>query len=1031
MTSLDSTQLLQSLQTGFISKTHHSINELAPSLLINDYHREKKILTSLIEELSNCKSFDFSVAFINNEGLAAIKQKLDELAIYSQAHPENPIKGRILTTNYLNFTQPSALRELMQFPNIEIRAYTKGGFHPKGYIFEHSNYYSIIIGSANLTASALTMNQEWSVKFLSCTDGQIVFTVREEFEEIWNQADIVNEDWLQSYSGKYEEKKLTLKLVNKQIKELRKQEKESNKTDEPDPIIPAFKAELEETQFEQFTESPSEFEIEEDEEEMEIVPNAMQKEAMVALHNLREENQNRALLIAATGTGKTYLSIFDVNQVKPKKVLYIAHRDMILDKSERSFKNIFPNIKTGFLNGNQKDVNADYLFASVFTLAKEETLKSFKKDEFDYIIVDEVHHAGAESYKKVIDYFTPKFLLGLTATPERTDGFDIFSMFHNNIAYEIRLQKAMEEDLLCPFHYYGLSDLTVDGEVIDDKSDFSKLVCDERIKHIERAIKLYRNFAYPVKGLIFCNLKKEAIELSEKLNRDGFYTKYLLGENSDAERERVIQELESDENPLQYIISVDIFNEGVDIPSVNQVVMLRPTQSAIIFVQQLGRGLRKFKGKSYVSVIDFIGNYENNFFIPIALYGDNSYNKDSLRKVMSTGSSGLPGTSTVQITEIARQKIFDAINNTSFTSAALRKKEYEYLKMKIGRIPTLMDFVNNGSIDPRNIMFKVVKKSDGVDFTFEQTYYEFVCKMEQTNMDFNSEEIKCLTFLSKELSNGVRLHEILLLKEIINNQTISINDFKNQLKENGIVVFEKDLQSSLNIINGFFYMKAEVRGGPKKRIYSNFDYVEYDGNNYRISNDFSKLLENSKLKKEILDVIEYAIHNWTEHYSKHICNDNMVLYEKYTRKDVCRLLNWKSDCSSTVYGYKTETSTEEYTCPIFVTYDKAEGISETTKYDDGFIDNTRFSWMSRSRRTSTTEEVAALINQPKNNIKIMLFVKKSDCEGSDFYYMGKLRYNSFADTTMKDKDGSDVPVVNIQFDMENPVPQNLYNYLVA
>ncbi len=345
MTSLDSAQLMQSLQTGFISKTHHSISDLAPSLLINDYHREKKILTSLLEELSNCKSFDFSVAFINNEGLAAIKQKLDELALYSEAHPEKPIKGRILTTNYLNFTQPSALRELMQFPNIEIRAYTKGGFHPKGYIFEHSNYYSIIIGSANLTASALTMNQEWSVKFLSCTDGQIVFTVREEFEEIWNQADIVNEEWLSSYSNKYEEKKLTLKLVNKQIKELRKQEKELNKTAESNPIIPAFKTDLEETQFEQFTESPSEFEVEED-EELEIVPNSMQEEALVALHNLREENQNRALLIAATGTGKTYLSIFDVKQEKPRKVLYVAHRDMILDKSEKSFKNIFPNIKT-------------------------------------------------------------------------------------------------------------------------------------------------------------------------------------------------------------------------------------------------------------------------------------------------------------------------------------------------------------------------------------------------------------------------------------------------------------------------------------------------------------------------------------------------------------------------------------------------------------------------------------------------------------------------------------------------------------
>ena len=268
------------------------------------------------------------------------------------------------------------------------------------------------------------------------------------------------------------------------------------------------------------------------------------------------------------------------------------------------------------------------------------------------------------------------------------------------IAYEIRLQKAMEEDLLCPFHYYGLSDLTVDGEVIDDKSDFRKLVCDERIKHIERSINLYRNFAYPVKGLIFCSLVDEAKELSEKLNKDGYYTKYLTGENSDSERERVIQELESDENPLQYIISIDIFNEGVDIPSVNQVVMLRPTQSAIIFVQQLGRGLRKFKGKSYVSVIDFIGNYENNFFIPIALYGDNSYNKDNLRKVMSSGSSGLPGTSTVQITEIARQKIYQAINETNFTQLKLLKEEYNKLKMRLARIPTMMDFVNNGFIDP-------------------------------------------------------------------------------------------------------------------------------------------------------------------------------------------------------------------------------------------------------------------------------------------------------------------------------------------
>lgn len=1015
MTSLDSTQLLQSLQTGFISKTHHSINELAPSLLINDYHREKKILTSLIEELSNCKSFDFSVAFINNEGLAAIKQKLDELAIYSQAHPENPIKGRILTTNYLNFTQPSALRELMQFPNIEIRAYTKGGFHPKGYIFEHSNYYSIIIGSANLTASALTMNQEWSVKFLSCTDGQIVFTVREEFEEIWNQADVVNEDWLESYSDKYEEKKLTLKLVNKQIKELRKQEKESKKTDETDPIIPAIRAELEETQFEQFTESPSEFEIEADEEEMEIVPNAMQKEAMVALHNLREEKQNRALLIAATGTGKTYLSIFDVNQVKPKKVLYVAHRDMILDKSEKSFKNIFPNIKTGFLNGNQKDVKSDYLFASVFTLAKEETLKSFKKDEFDYIIVDEVHHAGAESYKKVIDYFTPKFLLGLTATPERTDGFDIFSMFHNNIAYEIRLQKAMEEDLLCPFHYYGLSDLTVDGEVIDDKSDFRKLVCDERIKHIERSINLYRNFAYPVKGLIFCSRVDEAKELSAKLNKNGYYTKYLTGENSDTERERVIQELESDENPLQYIISVDIFNEGVDIPSVNQVVMLRPTQSAIIFVQQLGRGLRKSKGKSYVSVIDFIGNYENNFFIPIALYGDNSYNKDNLRKVMSTGSSGLPGTSTVQITEIARQKIYQAINETNFTQLKLLKEEYNKLKMRLARIPTMMDFVNNGFIDPHLFI------------DYAGSYYEFLKKMDKEYTDLAPNHRTSLQFISLEFSHGFRMHELLLLKLLIENNTVTLEQFSDELSKRK-VAFKGSVKQILKVLSRDYYRQED------QKKYGEISYVSYDGvaKTFAKTDNFTNMLQNDLYKSHLLDLLEYGIKKATIKENEVYGNDGLVYYRKYSRKDVFKIMNFDKDQNpQNVGGYIIQEVDGRKKCPVFVTYEKAEDISSSTKYKDYFINNARFNWMSKNKRYLNSPDVEAILNQENNNIQIELFIKKDDNEGTDFYYIGKMKTDneSKEQTQIPNEKGQMLPVVNLQFDIEPSVPQNLYSYL--
>lgn len=1015
MQKFDSTQLLQSLQTGFISKTHHSINELAPTLLVNNYHKEKKILSSLVEELESCEAFDFSVAFINNEGLAAIKQTLDKLAIYSQNHPGKAVKGRILTTNYLNFTQPSALRELMQFPNIEIRAYTKGGFHPKGYIFKQSNYYSMIIGSANLTASALTMNQEWSVKFLSCTDGQIVYTVREEFEQVWSEADKVNEEWLEQYSKKYDEKKLSLKLANKQIRELRKQEKSSNKSEEPNPIIPAPSNNLEETQFEQFIESPLEFLHEE--EQTEIVPNSMQEEAMVALHNLREQKQNRALLIAATGTGKTYLSIFDVKQENPRKVLYVAHRDMILDKSEKSFKNVFPNIKTGFLNGSQKDIEADYLFASVFTLAKEDTLKSFKKDEFDYIIVDEVHHAGAESYKKVIDYFTPKFLLGLTATPERTDGFDIFSMFHNNIAYEIRLQKAMEEDLLCPFHYYGLSDLTVDGEIIDEKTDFNKLVCDERIKHIERSINLYRNFEYPVKGLIFCSRVEEAKELSEKLNKDGYCTKYLTGEHSDIEREKVIQELESDENPLHYIISVDIFNEGVDIPSVNQVVMLRPTQSAIIFVQQLGRGLRKFKGKSYVSVIDFIGNYENNFFIPIALYGDNSYNKDNLRKVMNSGSSGLPGTSTVQITEVARQKIYQAINETNFTQLKVLKKEYEKLKMRLARIPTMMDFVNNGFIDPHLFI------------DYAGSYYEFLKKMDKEYSELESKHRTSLQFISLEFSHGFRMHELLLLKLLVENENVTLENFLNELSKRK-VTFKGNVKQILKVLSKDYYRQED------QKKYGEISYISFDNSSkiFSKTENFTSLLQNQLYKEHLLDLLEYGINKATIKENEVYGDDGLVYYRKYSRKDVFKIMNFDKDQNpQNVGGYIIQEVEGKKKCPVFVTYEKAANISSSTKYKDYFIDNTRFNWMSKNKRYLNSPDVEAILNQNTNNIQIELFIKKDDNEGTDFYYIGKMLTDSESkeQTQIPNESGQMLPVVNIQFDIEPAVPQNIYNYLGA
>lgn len=972
MKSLLGEHLLESLRSSFISGKNNCDESVAPLLLVNDYKREKKILSSICDELSSSISFDFSVAFINNEGIASIKEILDELE-------RKGVRGRINTTNYLNFTQPSALEELLSFSNIELRAYTLGGFHPKGYIFEKVDSYSIVIGSANLTASALTSNQEWSLKFVSSSEGSIVHSIRSEFERIWEKSEVIDNAWIKKYKKEYERNKYNIAYAS------------------DDDFL--------------FNE---EEEYVGEETKNDVIPNSMQKEAICALKALRERGEKRALIIAATGTGKTYLSVFDTIDTKPKRLLYVAHRVVILNKARKSYEELLKTSDTALLNGSSKlDGSPRFIFASIYTLAKDEYLKTFRRDEFDYIVIDEVHHAGAKSYKKIIEYFKPKFMLGLTATPERTDGEDIFSLFDNNIAYEIRLKRAMEEDLLCPFHYYGLSDLTVNGEVIDDKSDFSKLISNERVRHIKGALLRYRNFAYPVKGLIFCSRVEEAKELSKLLNNEGFITKYLTGENSDREREEIIDELEDDNKPLEYIISVDIFNEGVDIPSVNQVVMLRPTQSAIIFTQQLGRGLRKNRGKKYLSVIDFIGNYENNFFIPIALYGDNSYNKDNLRKALSSGSTTLPGSSTIQISEIAKQGIFQAINNTSFKQLKLLKEEYLKLKLRLARVPFMVDFVQFGAIDP--FLF--------VDYC--GTYYEFLRRVEKNIQELKLSEILSLQFVSFEFARGERVHELLLLKYLIEEDEITLSSFKQRLEKYSVFALDSDIKGMCNTLSPNFYTKPDLKK------YGKIEYVELAGDRIRRREFFSNLLKSSEYKRYLLDTLNYGLERARIKDDERYVDHNFILYRKYTRKDVCKLLNWKkNETAQNIGGYLVKNYNNELTCPVFVTYKKANDIAESINYDDYFINSSELNWMSKNKRTSSSPDVKAIIDQKTNGIKIPLFVKKNDKEGSEFYYLGNMTQENFKDTKMN-SNGKLVNVVNVKFDLETPVSPNLFKYLTS
>lgn len=437
------------------------------------------------------------------------------------------------------------------------------------------------------------------------------------------------------------------------------------------------------------------------------------------------------------GTGKTYASAFAMRELGFKRVLFIVHRAQLAKQAKKSFEKVFnKSISMGIVGDGKHEYDRDFVFAMVETLNRDEHLFKYEKNTFDCIILDEAHHSPANTYQRIMEYFKPKLFLGMTATPDKRDdniaGKNVYELFNHQIAHEIRLQKAMEDNLLCPFHYFGISDVallddkTFKRRILTDK-DFNKLTSENRVKHIIEQARYYGYSGERVKGLVFCSRTKECNVLSNMFNERGYRTVALSNETPQKIRETAFERLAMNEEeatmdlqPLDYIFSVDILNEGVDIVEVNQIIMLRPTQSPIIFIQQLGRGLRKVEGKEYVVILDFIGNYNNNFMIPVALSGDRTYNADVIRKYVISGNSTIPGASTIHFDEISKEKIFKAIDNIKqSTFKELIKEGYVNLKNRLGRIPMFIDFYENDEIDPLVIVREY------------KTYYSFVEQMEK------------------------------------------------------------------------------------------------------------------------------------------------------------------------------------------------------------------------------------------------------------------------------------------------------------
>lgn len=988
--------------TAFIDASYNSNIAYKPAFISNNHEKGEKVLSSIEDELRKCDSFIISVAFITMGGIVPLLQVLQELE-------SKGVKGKILTTDYNTFTDPKALDKLAGLSNIELRMYheisienltavenggtyekadtEKIGFHTKGYIFRKEEAFTIIIGSSNMTLSALTVNKEWNTKVISTESGEFLQNVTEEFNQLWNDEKHTKkyDDFIDDYRARFEA-----------IKKQRKIALDTARNSESGNVVSL--------------------------NQYKLSPNKMQVGFINSLRQLIEKGEDKALLISATGTGKTYASAFGVRDaIKANdKMLFLVHREQIAKQALKSFSNVFGKTKKfGLLLGNSHDMDVDYLFSTMQMMAKPEIMERFEKDEFPVIVIDEAHRTGAGSYQKIMEYFEPKFLLGMTASPERTDSYDVFATFDHNIALEIRLQQALDENLLCPFHYFGITDLEIDGETVDEETglrDFNRLTSDARVNYITEQIEYYGYSGERVKGLIFCSSKKEAVALSQIFNQRGYRTKALTGEDNQEKREEAIELLTRDisdleEDHLDYILTVDIFNEGVDIPEINQVVLLRPTESPIVFVQQLGRGLRKATDKEYVVILDFIGNYKNNFMIPIALSGDRTYNKDNIRRYVMEGGKVIPGSSTIHFDEISRKRIFEAIDQSTTTKKMLVEK-YNILKNRLGKIPSIVEFYEHGEIDP--MLFIEYSK---------ESYHKFLqIADKEYKIHFSKKQEDMLAYVSQILVNGKRPHELLMLKQLLDNESVKRESIKEELLKMQVPFRNEDYESAYKVLSMDW-----LNAPSDKKRYSDLEIIKwntFEEGYIKRAKDYYNIIVELTFKQQLRELIEFGLMRYRDMYSGSDEN-NLMLYQKYSRKDVCRILNWEKDDSSTVYGYRYKYGT----CPIFVTYEKKEDIASSTKYEDQFVDNQTFSWMTRSKVSLDSKEAQQIIHSHENGDKIFLFVKKSDGEGTDFYYMGEVIPTEWSQTTIKNDRGEELPIVNFRLHLKTPVRDDLYEYL--
>ncbi|TLP39561.1 DUF3427 domain-containing protein [Arcobacter arenosus] len=871
-------------------------------------------ISSLLKE---CDSFIFNVAFINFSGVQLL------LDIFKQLDKKG-IKGKILSSTYLNFTEVKALEKLKEFKNIELKIYDNSeiGFHAKAYIFEFKDEYKIILGSSNLTSSAFKKNIEWNLKTIQKKDEEFANEILNEFNQLWQQSTMVDETFLNSY-----------KDYKKQIQ----------------------------NSFKSFS------------SKKQIFANSMQEEALVKLNFLRKKGETKALAIAATGSGKTHLSALDVKAFKPKKILFIVHRENILLKAKQSFESLISDFSCGLFTGNKKE-NSDYLFATIQTLSTY--YKNFKKDEFEYIIVDEAHHIASPSYEKVMDYFNPKFLLGLTATPNRMDKTSIYEIFDENIACDIRLNDALEFNLISPFHYFGISDInTIDYSNInlnDIQSLAKLLMVNSRVDFIIEKMNFYGYSGEKRKVLGFCVSKEHAKFMSEEFNKKGINSTYLTSNDNILHREKIIERLEDEKDSLEVIFSIDIFNEGVDIPSINTCLMLRPTNSPIVFTQQLGRGLRKAKGKEFLTLLDFIGNHNRAYLIAIALNGNRIIDKESIKFSILNDFANMKNAH-ILMDEISKNRVLEQINKENFNTSKYLKEQYYEFKANLGnKIPILVDYINfDEFISPLNFI------SDS------KSYIEFLKKVEIDEsfklLCDDENFLKASRFLQGLLPIK-RVYEFVILKYLISNESCDIENISKFINKYLEKVSKKTIEHAFSFLNQEYFDSAQISRFLK--------LVELKDKKLFKTKEFEEILKDKRKKEFIEDSLNYGILSYEESFGiKDYGMPFLKLYEKYNMLNIAQLCNFNKIHSSFRGSGFLKFNNDFF---LFITLEK-DKYSKASKYINTFFDKQHFSYVSKPSHSQEKGDGQRLCDNKKYGVKLHIFIRKFshvDKKVQPFIYLG-------------------------------------------